>query len=162
MVTLAVASILVGLAIPSFSDMIRKSQLTTQINEFVTAVNLARSESVKRGITVIVEAKSGTNWEQGWTVKLPAPCATDCVLRDYPALKTGFTLRGNMGNMLDYKSDGTLQKTGYLVLCKDNKVQDGYIKLLNINFIGRLQVAKDTTGNGLPEYANKTEVSSCT
>jgi type IV fimbrial biogenesis protein FimT len=160
-VTISIAGILMALAIPSFSDMIRGSRLTTTINELVGSLNLARSEAVKRGTTVIVKAKTGTNWESGWTVELPAPCTINCVLRDYAALTTGYTLRGNIGNSLDYKSSGASEEAGYLTLCTDGAVKSGYIKVLNLNFIGRINVAKDTNNNGIPD-TNGVDVATCT
>lgn len=160
-VTISIAGILMALAIPSFSDMIRSSRLTTTINELVGSLNLARSESVKRGTTVIVKAKTGTNWESGWTVELPAPCTTNCVIKDYAALATGYTLRGNIGNSLDYKASGASEEAGYLTLCTDSTVKPGYIKVLNLNFTGRINVAKDANGNGIPEISG-VDVTTCT
>ena len=77
MVTIAIAAILVGIAIPSFTSTIASNRLTTSANELVTALNLARSEAVKRGmrITLCKSANgsscttSGTvNWSQGWII----------------------------------------------------------------------------------------------
>lgn len=48
MITVAVLAILVGLGVPSFRDFIVGSRLTTQTNELVAAINLGRSEAVKR------------------------------------------------------------------------------------------------------------------
>ncbi len=70
MVTIAIAAILVGIAIPSFTSIIASNRLTTSANELVTALNLARSEAVKRGIQVTVRRKGTTSkqWENGWDV----------------------------------------------------------------------------------------------
>jgi type IV fimbrial biogenesis protein FimT len=52
MITLAVAAILISVAVPSFNTMIRNHRLSTQANEMIAAIHLARSEAVKRNINV--------------------------------------------------------------------------------------------------------------
>lgn len=54
LITLAVAAITLGIGVPTFQDTIVRNRLTTQTNEILTAVNLARSEAVKRNRTVTV------------------------------------------------------------------------------------------------------------
>jgi type IV fimbrial biogenesis protein FimT len=53
MVTIAVAAILVGIAIPSFTNLIVSNRLNTIATEMVDAVSFARSESVKRNSPVV-------------------------------------------------------------------------------------------------------------
>jgi type IV fimbrial biogenesis protein FimT len=50
--TVFVASILLAIAVPSFRDMSAGNRLTTQANDVVAALNLARSEAIKRNTTV--------------------------------------------------------------------------------------------------------------
>lgn len=52
LVTIAVASIALALAVPSFTQMTVNSRLTTQANDVVAAINLARSEAIKRNMRV--------------------------------------------------------------------------------------------------------------
>jgi type IV fimbrial biogenesis protein FimT len=52
LITMLVASILVGIAVPSFRDMVVSNRLTTQSNEFVGAINLARSAAITRNMTI--------------------------------------------------------------------------------------------------------------
>lgn len=54
MIAVAVLAILVGIGIPSFQDMIRRNRLATQTNALVSALSVARSEAVKRGMLVTV------------------------------------------------------------------------------------------------------------
>lgn len=73
MVTIAIVAILSAIALPSFSNSIRNNRLATTTNEFIAAVNLARSEAVKSNRTGQVCASSdgatcGTNWSDGWIV----------------------------------------------------------------------------------------------
>ncbi|WP_232823550.1 GspH/FimT family pseudopilin [Dyella sp. C9] len=48
MVTLVVAAILIGIAIPSFRNIILSSRLTTTANQVVDAINTAKVEAIKR------------------------------------------------------------------------------------------------------------------
>lgn len=75
MVTLSVMAILLAVAVPNFQSFILNSRITTQTNNFIMALMLARSEAVKRGSTVTVcSSTDGTScagsskWEGGWLV----------------------------------------------------------------------------------------------
>lgn len=52
LVTVAVASITLAFAVPAFTQMTVNSRLTTQANDVVAAINLARSEAIKRNVRV--------------------------------------------------------------------------------------------------------------
>ena len=54
LITLSIVGILATLAGPSFSDMLKNNRLTTQTNDLILAMNIARSEAVKRGNAVAV------------------------------------------------------------------------------------------------------------
>jgi len=110
--TMAIAGILIAIAIPSFNSIITSSRLTGYANDLVGALNLARSEAVRRGIQVTVSNNGAlTHWESGWTMfvdfsgdEIYDPpnnlCTTsaigapteDCLLRVYPPLANGYTL----------------------------------------------------------------------
>lgn len=74
MVTIAVIAIMAALAVPQLNSFMRSNRLTSQINSFVSALQVARSEAVKRGAHVVVCASSDqqkcdtTQWELGWIV----------------------------------------------------------------------------------------------
>lgn len=81
MITLAVSAILMAVAVPSFNQMIMTSRLTAQANELVSAINLARSEAIKRNAsislcrvntaTATACAAQSANW-QHWIVSTGA------------------------------------------------------------------------------------------
>ena len=52
-VTLVLAALVLALGVSSFQEMIRSNRLTTIVNELVGALNLARSEAIKRGVPAI-------------------------------------------------------------------------------------------------------------
>jgi type IV fimbrial biogenesis protein FimT len=79
MVTLAVAITLTAIAIPSIDYLLSSNRVTGQANALVTAMTLARSEALTRGVPVAVCAKASSsssstacgtasNWTNGWEV----------------------------------------------------------------------------------------------
>jgi type IV fimbrial biogenesis protein FimT len=76
LITIVVISVLLATGVPAFQDFIKNNRLTAQTNGFVSAIQLARSEAVKRGTNTIVCASSnGTScsdnkndWVKGWIV----------------------------------------------------------------------------------------------
>jgi len=124
MITLAIAAILVSLAAPSFKDIIQNNRMTTQYNELLASLSVARSEAIKRGEDVIALSSNGNNWENGWTVFVDtdgdgAPSAAETI-------RVGATLTGN--NTLRFARDrityassglGSGLITGTFTLCDD-------------------------------------------
>jgi type IV fimbrial biogenesis protein FimT len=98
MLTLLVMAIVLTLAVPSFTGIIRNTRATTDVNTLVSALQLARSEAVKRGTEVSVTATDATSLASGYCVKLggagvacSAPDATpDNRLRVYDAIESDF------------------------------------------------------------------------
>lgn len=73
MIALAIAGILLTIAVPSFQDMIRNQKVTAATNDFFAAINLTRSEAIKRGTRVdLVPSTADGNWAKGWVVFVDA------------------------------------------------------------------------------------------
>lgn len=72
MVTLTVALILVGIAVPAFSRMTAQNHLATAANNFVSAFAMARQSAVQLGVPVTLCAGDETgcfdsaDWSEGW------------------------------------------------------------------------------------------------
>jgi type IV fimbrial biogenesis protein FimT len=97
MITLAVAAVLIGLAAPAFNDLVRQRAMMARINDFVIAVSYARSEAVRRGAVVSVQAMDAdedNEWGAGYCVVEgdPGDCAAP-VLRVFAPVDGG-TLNG--------------------------------------------------------------------
>ena len=73
-ITLAIGAILLGVAAPAFTDLIRSSRLSAELNVFVRSVNYGRTEAIKRAHMVIICARNGRTcdnsapWRDGWLV----------------------------------------------------------------------------------------------
>ncbi len=83
MVTLAVLVILISIAIPSFMNMIQNSRSAALANSIVIALNVARSEAVKRNALVnLCPSSDGAtcmaaplDWTVGWIAQQNAGAA---------------------------------------------------------------------------------------
>lgn len=182
MVTVSIAAILLGIAIPNFTSTITSNRLTTNANELVSALNLARSEAVKRGQQVVIR-KTGTNWENGWQVFVDIDRDTpssdadtfnddgdanaceageDCLLRTYSGFTDSYTLRGNTNftNFIRYRPMGDSSNIGSFVICDNGNITGS--KLMIVNTMGRVKMASDTDHDGIPEKSDATEITGCT
>lgn len=170
LITLAIMAVLLGLAIPSFSNLMRSMRLTTINNELVGALAYARSEAVKRQRAVIVKPATAFHWESGWTIE-STPCASDCVLKAYDPLTRQYTLRGKLNtddgvvslDSLTFLPSGGIDNSGYLVLCDHSNPptpEPGYTKAIAFNLTGHFKSLKDTNHNQLPDI-DHVDVNSC-
>jgi len=144
LITLIIAGILLTIGVPSYQNFVRKNQTITNANNLVTALNLARSEAIKRGVQVTLRRKgsSSQTWEDGWDVYTDINadgsfdddsdtdlCETseDCLLRTYTELPTNYTLRtgSNFADWVGYLPSGLSSSGGGLSndtfrLCAEN------------------------------------------
>ncbi len=72
LVTLAIAALILGLAAPSFNEFRRNGRLTSTANDFLGAVQFARTEAIKRQQPVSVCATAN-----------PTSAAATCALGDF-------------------------------------------------------------------------------
>jgi len=77
LVAVAVAGVLLGIGVPSFSDAIKESRISSQYNALVGSLYLARSEAVKGSFEVTVcprqtatasQCGGKQDWDNGWLV----------------------------------------------------------------------------------------------
>jgi type IV fimbrial biogenesis protein FimT len=116
-----ISGILLMLAIPSFIDLIRASQLTAQSNHFIAAVNFARSEAIKRNDRVFICVRSGTRcdvtseWEKGWLVFVDRNgnrlADVGETIGVFDALASGYVLRSNASvRSLAFYENGSVRR----------------------------------------------------
>jgi type IV fimbrial biogenesis protein FimT len=165
MVTLAIIAIVVMIGAPSFNNLIARTRMTASINEFVTALNVARNEAVKRNVTVTLRksdnkssSKNGTNWEDGWDLFVDingngifedngtdpiceTPNSKDKTLPDSPNLEDCL-LKTHQALLKGYTLRGNSNSTVNYVLYKSN----GTIKQ---GTIGSFYLCNDANANGI-------------
>jgi type IV fimbrial biogenesis protein FimT len=149
MVTLAVAAVLIGLALPAFNGLMAQRALRSQANDLILAVQLARSEATRRGENVsvqAVDASDDTNeWGPGWcVVRLnPGNCPNNAnELRRFAALGANTLDGADDVETLTFNARGLLVTGGdeddrILDLCDpDDEIDPG--RRITINLIGRV------------------------
>jgi len=157
MITLAIAAILSSLAAPSFTDMIKDNRMTTQYNELLASLSIARSEAIKRGIAVslcksndLATPLCGGNWHDGWFVFVDQDddgvfdVGTDELLRANSALSGGNTL--NYGeDRIRYNPDGLALGgfNGTFTLCDDRGDSDRKGLIVSNTVRARKAIAAD-------------------
>ena len=150
MVTLAIAAVLLGFALPAFNGFIAQRQITTVVNDFVLAMNYARSEAARLGGQVTVQAIDASDddneWGAGFCVVQgdPGDC-TGTLLRRFDGYEDGVIDGLGALNTMDsfgFNSRGLmiLGGAGNLSVCAtDTDVDPG--RTLSVTAIGRASVA---------------------
>ncbi len=168
LITLSVLSILIFQVVPSFRQLINSSTLTTSQNQFLSAVQYARSEAVTHNYTTYMCARSelecsGDNqWEDGWIIysDLNNNGQLDDegeILRVFDSLSSGFTLRPNINtSAFKFMSDGVIRKVNgslpmmTLTLCSPNaneqNIENNALEIV-LNRLGRARIQKGIEGD---------------
>lgn len=63
LVTISIAGVLLGIALPAFNESIARSRITSNANQIVGALNFARAEAVDRAAQVTFQPKAGGGFE---------------------------------------------------------------------------------------------------
>ncbi len=171
MITLAVAAILLTVAVPGFRTAIQNNRVTTQSNDVLTALTLARSEALKRGIQVSVcssndqtdcDGAPGTDWANGWIVFVDqntngtfeddgdaTVCevdaanlpAEDCLLRVWDALAGSPALTATSANV-QFLPTG-LANAAITLTLTPNDCEGNQERILAVSAIGRGRISED-------------------
>jgi type IV fimbrial biogenesis protein FimT len=146
MMTIAVAAILLGIAVPSFNNAILGYKLSAYANNLAAGAFLARSEAIKRNATVTMCASSdgasctGGGWEQGWIVL----AGTD-VLQQHPAATNGFKLTGTVSSII-FQPTGVGATPGTITVCRATPEPGAQERLVAVSATGRPSISKTSVG----------------
>lgn len=164
MISVVAAAVLLALATPSFTEFTKNKRITTQANEFISSLALARSEALKRVERVTVcSSPNGTtcassgNWNQGYIVfndknnngqvnPTGDPNTNEAILKVVSALAGANTLDGSstVAAYVSYVSSGHSRTTGgafqsgTIALCDDRGAAHG--KEISVSVTGRVRV----------------------
>jgi type IV fimbrial biogenesis protein FimT len=124
MVVVSIVAILAMSSTPMINSIIVRNRITSHTNEFITALNRARSEAVKRKARVVLCTSNNGNdcvgsWTDGWIVfvdsnKDGAVGADEDILLSHEQLSGGNTLIGdaNVNNYVAYMPNGSVRANG--------------------------------------------------
>ncbi|WP_455205077.1 GspH/FimT family pseudopilin [Kaarinaea lacus] len=179
LISIALAAVILTQAVPSFNTLVQNNRLIAQKNEFLSSLNLARSEAIKRGVRVTVCASSNqtscnnTDWEKGWIVfsdvnadaTLDAgsgACSEgeDCLLRVAMGLIGGNTLTASHFSntkFIQYTPRGELDSAGTFTFCDQRGAK--HAQATNLYTVGRVISASDSgTDSIVNDIQNKNVV----
>jgi type IV fimbrial biogenesis protein FimT len=168
MLTVMIAAILLGIAVPNFRDIIWNNRLTATSNDLLRSTQLARSEAVKRQARVVVCATADamatqpacnygafSQWivfvdtDGDWTVD-----STEAVLDRHGAPAASVNVRSDNDGLISYAPTGfanppSAGKTPsrYVVICdqRGNQQIGDYstARALVVEATGRVRVTKN-------------------
>ncbi|WP_345195466.1 GspH/FimT family pseudopilin [Kistimonas scapharcae] len=152
MITLAVLSILLGIAAPSFNDFLLSEQVSSTGMELAGTVQYARSEAVKRNAAIIIRPLGNLpgNWRTGWEV---AVVGGD-TLKQYPAPDDDVTITttydARTTSALIYEGNGTTRNatSSFLVSANDLSTTGDRARCLTLSATGRLTTQRINPGEG--------------
>ena len=151
LVTILVAAIFLTAAVPSYYSFIQNNKVVSITNRLSASFSFARSEAVKRGVTVSVcpvananYTACGTNWQQGWIVFTDADgnnaidTPTDLV-KIGEALPSGMVITAS-NTMVSYDGTGFTTTNALTMTIKATGCTGFNARTINIATSGRLSV----------------------
>lgn len=147
MVTIAVLAVLLGIAVPSFTNSTLGSKLRTQANDLAAAALLARSEAIKRNQAVTLCASSdgatctGT-WASGWIVRTTG----GTVIQAHGAAPSGFLISSSVTSLV-FQPSGISATSATLTMCRATPSVGGQERVVDISATGRATVSKTSAGS---------------
>jgi type IV fimbrial biogenesis protein FimT len=161
LVTVAVAGVLLGIAAPAFTTFVLNNRITSQTNDLIAILAVARSESAKRGVRVTVCATTdystpsctgggASAWKLGYIAFADQngngafDAATDVLLRVGQPLSGGNTLTSSgfsapaAADKFQYRPSGSTNLPaagGSFTLCDNRHGLFG--RLVSISVTGR-------------------------
>ena len=122
MIVVALMAIVTVYAIPSMTDIIKNNRLAMRTNDFVGAMQIARSEAIKRGETIRVKSVTNGTWKDGWeVVTIGLPVVT---IKQYEPLPATITMNSTF-TVYNYSATGLIDNGDTLTLCDDRTGEIG-------------------------------------
>ncbi|MCP4042432.1 MAG: hypothetical protein GY731_10840, partial [Gammaproteobacteria bacterium] len=150
-ITIAIAAILVTAGLPNLSEFIRRNRIITEANSLVAYLNLARSESIKRRLPVVLcstndGATCGGNWDTGWLLfedrggtADAMDAGTDVIIKVIAATSTSINIReATAATFITYTPEGTIGNgnTRTFTVCDSDNTLDTSLQIL-VSSLGR-------------------------
>lgn len=160
LIVIAIIGIFASLGAPNFRDMIERQRIATTVNDFFSAIYLARSEAIRLGARVDLVPKDATgDWAKGWVVFIDEngnqrPDSRERIIFSHDAAARGMSIAASLTDSkvqyLAYTGSGrtrtnaSSQATQFGTFTFKLGKQTRKIKL---NFLGRPRVCNpDTDG----------------
>lgn len=139
-VSMVVLGVIVALSAGAFTSTVSSARMNGEISSLLGALNLARTEAIKRGYGVYVcpapaptaataSCNTGTNWSTGWVILATTATAATTVappLRISPGVTHGDTLTSTLNTYPTFTKSGYTFYTGTITLHDNSSTQALY------------------------------------
>ena len=166
LVALSISAILAISAIPDLSGMLMDNRAATLTNSLLTAMQVARTEAIKRNSEVTLCKSTGATgctgtWTDGWIVfsdldadrKLDTADGEELVMAEQ-LTGTGFTITWNgfrSDNYIQFGPQGFIHSNnGTFTLCPLDR-NNRHARAIIVNRLGRARASKDNDHDGIHE-----------
>ena len=166
LITLLVSALLVSIAVPSFTHLVKRSKANGETSKILSVLALARSESIKRSRVVTLcktpdQAECGGDWQDGWILFVDKD--KDGRRDEGEELLTGG--RMEQGFKVSYRAFGsfnhlrftpmgfTLSHNGTFKICPADD-DPRYARVVIISKTARTRLSRDADGDGIYEDAS--------
>lgn len=146
MITIVIAAILLAVGVPSYRAVLQNSRASAVASDFTSAINLARSEAVRRGLgTQLCPSINGTtcggSWADGWIVR---DVGNDVVLRAWsaPTDGTAITQTPSANSALDFGELGQLRSGDTRLVAQVQGCSGQRARTLDLSASGRVSVQR--------------------
>lgn len=161
LVAITIASILLAIAIPSFSSIMLGVKLSSYADSLVAGATLARSEAIKRNavVSMCVSANGAScgsgGWEQGWLVMCNTSDNVVCdsagagtlVIQHQAATSAGWKITESSAlTSIAFQPTGTGATSATLVACRAAPTVGDRERVVRISASGRPSVTRTSNG----------------
>lgn len=167
MTAIFVLAILLGIGIPSFTNIMRNNQIAAQSTNLVQALTFARSEAMKRGLRVSIcpavmdeddpddtVCSDTTNWSTGWVVFVDdfgnagVLDPSDTPIQFWPAAADGVVITGSAASVVYMASGAAAVDRGFTVTktgCKGDQR-----RVVTVAATGRVSLQRTSCADAPP------------
>jgi type IV fimbrial biogenesis protein FimT len=139
MTVIAITSILIGIAVPSFREIVNSQRIKSASYELYSSLIVARSEAVKRNTDVTITAASG-GWQNGWQITYVKETVLT-VLKTHGALNN--IIVTSTPSSIVYKRTGRITAIAAPTFQLDvNPANTNYVRCISIDLSGLPKTSK--------------------
>ncbi len=154
LVVLSITAIIVGAATPSFMNIMANNRVAAASNELVTSLNLAKSEAVRSGQTIVLckspaanQCDNSASWNGGLLLfqddnKNNSADNGERVIKLIPASEASlnFSYTGSSPNTISFNANGRTNTNGHF--CFNNSYAADNSRAVVITQAGRIRAEK--------------------
>ena len=161
LIVLAIVAIMMAIGVPSYQFIANTSRVASEVNALVGDMQFARSEAIKRGVTVSLCAAASSvctgasSWNKGWIVFTDtngngALDTGDTIVRIQPAFNADQFTADNSVSAISFNRDGYISglvaDPVTIKLQPANTTSTKWTRCVAISMLGRFKI--QTVGQG--------------